>query len=247
MANQTKSDYPERIVPDETESGIVALHLKRYAFALPWCENKRVIDGACGVGYGSAFLGTHAAHVLGVDASEEAIAYARHRYSGPNVDFACMDLLALDVAHGSYDVVCSFETIEHLADCDSFLSEVVRVLDASGMLLVSTPRADETTHSPANPFHKVEFSRVDFERLLRQYFGTVELHGQRRVQTARHRLLQRLDVLGLRKRLTFLRPAARLLGTPSMADLTADDLVISRDDLDRATELLAVCGEPRRS
>lgn len=247
MPNRTKNDYPERIVPDETEPGIVALHLKRYAFALPWCENKRVIDGACGVGYGSAFLATHAEHVLGVDASEEAIAYARQRYSDANIEFACMDLLALDLADGSYNVACSFETIEHLTDADAFLCEVVRVLDASGVLLVSTPRADETTHSPANPFHEVEFSRVDFEQLLNQYFGRVELYGQRRTQTARHRLVQRLDVLGLRKRLTFLRPAARLLGTRPMSDLTTADVLISQDDVDRATELLAVCEEPRRS
>ena len=52
---------------------------------------------------------------------------------------------------------------------------------------------------------------------------------------------QSADVLGLRKRLTFLRPASRLLGTAPMAEVTADGIVIERDGLDRATELVAVC------
>jgi hypothetical protein len=106
--------------------------------------------------------------------------------------------------------------------------------------LVSTPRADRTTRDPDNPFHELELSRADFEALLRRFFGEVELYGQRRLQTGRHRLLQRVDVLGLRGRLTFLRPASRLLGTPPMAEVTSDGIVISRDGLDRAIELVAV-------
>jgi SAM-dependent methyltransferase len=233
--------YPERIVPDETEPGIVALHLKRYEFALPWCRGAEVLDAGCGVGYGSSFLGEVAARVVGVDRDEPAIAYARARYGGPNVEFRVGDVAALDFPDASFDTVCAFETIEHVDDADAFVGEVARVLRPGGVFLVSTPRAEETTTAPANPFHQVELSRADFESLLRRFFGEVELYGQRRLQTARHRLLQRADVLGLRKRLTFLRPASRLLGTAPMAEVTADGIVIERDGLDRATELVAVC------
>ena len=62
-------------MPDETEPGIVALHLKRYEFAVPWCRDRDVLDAGCGVGYGTALLGTLAPHVLGVDISAETIAY----------------------------------------------------------------------------------------------------------------------------------------------------------------------------
>jgi SAM-dependent methyltransferase len=233
--------YPERIVPDETEPGIVALHLKRYEFALPWCRGAEVLDAGCGVGYGSAFLGEAAARVVGVDRDEPAIAYARARYGGPNVEFRVGDVAALEFPDASFDAACAFETIEHVDDAGAFVGEVARVLRPDGVFVVSTPRADETTASPANPFHRVELSRADFESLLRRSFGEVELYGQRRLQTARHRLLQRTDVLGLRKRLTFLRPASRLLGTPPMAEVTAEGIVIERDGLDRATELVAVC------
>jgi SAM-dependent methyltransferase len=233
--------YPERIVPDETSPGIVALHLKRYEFAAPWCRDRAVLDAGCGVGYGTAHLAGLAASVVGVDRDEDAIAYARERYARPNVEFRVGDLLDLELADGSFDVVCSFETIEHVEDVDGFLAEIVRVLRPEGVFLVSTPRVDETTASPENPFHRVELSPGDFEALLRRSFPEVELYGQRRLQTARHRLMQRVDVLGLRKRLTFLRPTSRLLGTAPTAEVTSDGIVIERGDLERASELVAVC------
>ena len=184
--------------------------------------------------------------MVGVDASEEAIAYARRRYGSPNVEFAVMDAAALAFEPGSFDTVCAFEAIEHLPDREATLREIARVLRPDGAFLASTPRMDRTVLQPENPWHHVEYSREDFERLLRMHFDEVELFGQRRLQTRRHRLLQRLDILGLRKRLSFLRPASRLLGTPPMAEVTAEGIVISRDGLDRASELVAVCARPRR-
>jgi len=233
--------YPERIVPDETSPGIVALHLKRYEFARPWCGGRNVLDAGCGVGYGTAHLAEVAASVLGVDRDEGAISYARERYARPNVEFRVGNLLDLDAADGAFDVVCSFETIEHLDAVEAFLAEVVRVLRPNGVFLVSTPRVDETIRAPENPFHRVELSADDFEALLGGSFREVELYGQRRLQTARHRLMQRVDVLGLRRRLPRARELSRVLGTAPTAEVTSDGIVIERGGLDRATELVAVC------
>lgn len=200
-----------------------------------------MLDAGCGAGYGSALLASTATRVVGVDRSAEAIAYARRRYAAAGVEFVEGDLLALDFPDASFDVVCSFETIEHLPDRDAFLREMRRALRPGGALLLSTPRVETTTEAPANPFHEVELSSADLERLLRRFFGSVELYGQRRLQTARHRLLQRLDVLGLRRRLTFLRPASRLLGTAPTAEVASTGIVIEPGALERATELIAVC------
>lgn len=233
--------HPERIVPDETEPGIVALHLKRYEFARPFCTHRDVLDAGCGVGYGTAHLADAASSVVGVDLSEEAITYARRRYARENVEFVVGDLLALPHDAATFDVVCAFETIEHLTSPGRFAEEARRVLRPGGTLIASTPRAETTTEQPANPFHEREFSAKDFESLLHRHFASVLLFGQRRRQTVRHRALQRVDVLGLRRRLPALRGLGRVVtGTPATADVSVADVEIG-EDLTHATELIAVC------
>jgi SAM-dependent methyltransferase len=234
--------HPERIIPDETEPGVVAWHLKRYEFAVPYCAGKDVLDAGCGAGYGSARLAEVARRVLGVDANEAAVVYARSRYAQQDLEFREGDLQALHLDDASFDVICAFETIEHLREPDLFLAHAVRLLRRpAGVMLVSTPRADETSERPENPFHEVELSRADFEALLRRFFPRVELYGQRRLQTARHRAMQRVDVLGLRRRLGFLRPATRLLGTPPTSEMTLDDIEIAADAVDSGDVLVALC------
>jgi ubiquinone/menaquinone biosynthesis C-methylase UbiE len=233
--------YPERIVPGAAEPGVDAVHLKRYEFAAPLVADLRVLDASCGVGYGTARLAAKAASVIGVDVSTEAIEYARSHYGAPNLSFAVMDVGALEFGDASFDVVTSFETIEHVDDAERMLTEFARVLVENGVLVVSTPQVQRTTTSPTNPYHHVEYSRADFELLLRRHFQTVDLYGQRRLQTRRHRLAQRLDVLGLRRRIALLRRASVLLGTAATAELTADDIVIAREGIERASELIAVC------
>lgn len=233
--------HPERIVPDRTEPGIVAIHLKRYEFARPFCAGKDVLDAGCGVGYGTAHLAEAARRVVGVDVAADAIAYARAHYAAPNVDFVQADVLSLPFEDESFDVVCSFETIEHVRDAEALVAELRRVLRADGTCVVSTPRVERTTRTPDNPFHVLELAPDDFAALLRRRFDDIELYGQRRLQTTRHRALQHLDVLGLRKRLTFLRPASRLLGTPPMAEVRLDQIAIDRGALADASELVAVC------
>ena len=234
-------DAPERIVPDATEPGIVALHLKRYELAREHCRDRDVLDAGCGVGYGSAYLGEVARSVVGIDIDEEAIAYATRRYGGQNVAFRVGDMERLDLPDASLDVVTAFETIEHLRAPERFVSEAGRVLRTGGVLVASTPQATADGGEPANPYHEHEYTAAELERLLAGTFASVELFGQRRVQSRRHRALQRVDVLGLRRRLPFLRGVGRVVtGTPSMADLTSADVEIA-PELDGATELVALC------
>ena len=233
--------HPERIVPDETETGVVALHLKRYDFARQFCADADVLDAACGVGYGSAYLASVAQSVVGVDVSSDAIAYARERYGGPRTSFREMDVTALAFADETFDVVCSFETLEHVREPDAAVREAARVLRPAGVYVVSTPHVERTCASPENPFHETEYSPEDFLSLLHEAFDTVELYGQRRVETRRHRTLRRLDVLGLRRRSAILRRASVVTGTRPTTDVTLSDVVIERGAIDGASELVAVC------
>ena len=241
-----KAGHPERIVPDETDAGVVALHLKRYLFAESRCVGRRVLDAACGVGYGAHHLAHVAREVVAVDASQAALAYARERYPCPNLRFQSADVTQLPFEDASFDVVCSFETIEHVDDPGTALDEFARVLAPDGLLLVSTPRVDGTTRAPANPHHRIELSSEDFERELTRRFEAVEIYGQRRRQTRRHRLAQRFDVVGLRRRLRPPALAVKALGSATTASLTVDDIEIAGGDIRGATELIGVCGSPRR-
>jgi SAM-dependent methyltransferase len=237
----------ERIVPDETPPGPLAIHEKRYYFARPYCAGKRVLDAACGVGYGTSLLSEQAREVVGLDLSEDAIRYARERYGAPNVEFRVADLLDPQLDSDAFDVVVSFETIEHVPDRDSYLTHLSRALRPDGVYIVSTPRVDVTVEPPENPFHCVEYSRADFESLLGRFFGEIELYGERRLRTARHRTLQRLDVLELRKRVAAVRRVGRIAtGTTPTQDVTLDDLVIDREEIDDADVLVAVCRRPLR-
>ena len=233
--------HPERIVPDSELSGVIAAHLKRYDFARPHCMGRRVLDAACGVGYGSAFIAEAATSVIGVDVDVESIAYASKRYASPTCTFEVMDICQLGFADSSFDAICSFETIEHVPNPVGALAELRRVLSPGGTLVISTPHVSVTTDAPANPFHMIEYSLADFEALLRDSFETVEIFGQRRVQTGAHRLVQRLDVLGLRRHIGVLRRGSKLLGTPATEEMTLDDLVISSDGIEHATEIVAIC------
>ena len=60
-------------------------HWHRYVFAQDFVAGKRVLDLACGEGYGADLLARTASSVVGVDISEAAIAHARARYDRPGL------------------------------------------------------------------------------------------------------------------------------------------------------------------
>jgi len=233
--------YPERIVPGQTSPGILALHLARYVFAEDWCRDGEVLDLGCGTGYGSFRLSGVGRSVLAVDVSEEAIAYAQSHYGAPNLEFQVLDATRLPFDDGSFDAVCCFETIEHVDDTATLVNEAARVLRTGGVFIVSTPRVDHTTHTPSNPYHRVEFSLEDFAALLTPSFTSVVMYGEHRRQTSLHRLLQRLDVLGLRRRSKLVRRAAALTGTPAMENAQLSDVAITQANAEAARVLVAVC------
>lgn len=237
--------HTERIVPAETPVGIFALHLKRYQFARKYVGAKqRVLDLACGVGYGSCYLADGGMHVVGADIDVAAVRYAKDHYSGPeNLAFIQTDAMCTALADSYFHVVCSFETIEHVQDVNLYLSEVKRVLMPDGVFIVSTPQVRHSDSRPNNPFHHREWSSADFIVMLRGYFNNVEIFGQSRRETRTARWIKRLDVLNLRTRLFpiwLTRRLAGVAGVRTMADLHLEDVVISRGHLPHASEIVAV-------
>jgi len=237
------NNYPERIIPNETFGGPLASHIKRYCFAKSYSVNKVVLDAACGVGYGSFYLSEVANEVIGVDISEEAIAYAKKHYQKENMQFRQMDIHTLMFSDKYFDLACSFETLEHLDDPERYISEVKRVLKDDGIFIISTPYFKKTLHKPKNPYHKIEFSQEDFSNLLEKYFNKVEIFGQRRLQSFLHYYLQKIDVFHLRALLSsyIRKKICHVLLTHSWDEADSGDFVISKEKIWWATELIGVC------
>lgn len=173
-------DTGERLLPT-WEHVSVAEHLHRYAVARSLAAGKRVLDIASGEGYGSSLLGATAARVLGVDRSAAAVAHATRKYAGPTVGFVQGDAARIPCRDAAFDLVVSFETIEHLLDQEGMLAEIRRVLAPDGFLVMSSP--ERANHGDkegyVNTFHVRELYGTDFlERIRRRFPHVVHLHQQ---------------------------------------------------------------------
>ena len=168
--------FTERMVPEEAHPRIFWEHIERYRFARDFVAGKRVLDVACGEGYGAAALGKAGAlSVIGVDISAETCARAK-KYG---IDARPGDAQAIPLPDRSIDVIVSFETIEHVPEPTAFLGECLRVLVPGGTLIVSSPnRPVYSQDHGANPYHRIEFDEAEFAGLLRTRFAMVQLYSQ---------------------------------------------------------------------
>ena len=172
-------DYTgERMLPEASDPDTFWEHIFRYAFAARFAPGRRVVDVACGAGYGSAALGAAGARqVIGIDVAAETCDFARQHYG---VDARLGDAQAMPLSDQSCDLVVSYETIEHLPQPLKLLDECVRVLDRGGVAIISTPhRAQYRKITPNNPYHLHEFERDEFVRECHARFPRVSLFSQR--------------------------------------------------------------------
>ncbi len=173
----------ERVVPGKTPQTIYDEHIYRYIFASGLAENKVVLDVACGTGYGTRHLAEKGSgKVVGVDISAEAVDYARERFGKDNkASFVCANATRLPFGDNAFDMIVSFETIEHIRQHGKFLAECRRVLKENGLLICSTPNRrifSPKLVKPINTFHVKEFWPGEFHHLLRRYFADITLYGQ---------------------------------------------------------------------
>lgn len=247
------------------------IHLKAYEEAAKMAKDKTVLDCGCNIGYGTKVIGTHCKEVIGVDVSPKAIEEARRRYGSNGIEFRLVDGIRLPFKDNRFDLVVSFQVIEHIDDYDSYLTEIKRVLADTGKVLFTTPNARirlDPGMKPLYPFHVREFSAGELQKLLQRYFPQVAICGSfgkeplystelNRVKTALLKYRRRPQwVNSLSYKLRATLPASvtghiktmlgslkgkKKLDPAILQQYSTADLFYRDDNLDEALDLMAIC------
>ncbi len=238
----------ERTLPDvPAENYWFQRHLAVYEWIGARVIGKRVIDMACGEGYGSEVLSRSAASVVGVDANPEAHEHARLRYRRQNLSFE-RGMVEMHGEPRAYDAVVFLQTIEHVREPAAVLSHFGSLLAPGGVAYISTPNvltlAGPGRAKSDNPWHVREYRASEFRELCASVFAEVELLGlfhARRLRLHAAALSLGWDrahrALGLTRRFyDWFVPA-----------ISSSDFALRGErgggaaDLDRALDFLAVC------
>lgn len=176
----------EERLGNDPSSELWGEHRSRYRFAESYVAGQTVLDVACGSGFGLEMLTAVGARPIGVDYAGEALSEIRARQ--PRAALLRADATRLPLRSASVDHVVSFETIEHVPDAASLVSEIRRVLKPGGRLILSTPNRafGPPQRHTANRFHVREFTADELRALLLECFSDVQLFGQRPRQEYRY-------------------------------------------------------------
>jgi SAM-dependent methyltransferase len=232
----------ERTLPDvPAENYWYRRHLAVYEWIGARVAGARVIDMACGEGYGAEVLSRSAASVLGVDANPEAFEHAQLRYRRQNLSFE-RGMVEMHGEPGVYDAVVFLQTIEHVQDPAGVLGHFRRLLRPGGVAYVSTPNlltlAPPGAAKSDNPWHIREYRASEFDDLCHQVFDDVELLGLFHARKLRvHEVALSLGWDRVHKALRITKPFYDWF-TPAIA---ADDFTLRPGGLDRALDFLALC------
>lgn len=142
-------------------------HWKRYELAARYSSG-RVLDAACGCGYGSKILLNNAQLVVGVDASAQAIHWAEEHFQGP---YFVQGRIEDEPWTGKFETVVSLETIEHIKDPKAALQAFRR--SCIGTLIASVPNEERYPFVAANfardeSPHFRHYRPEEFEELLKK-------------------------------------------------------------------------------
>lgn len=162
---------------DLLNEGRWRFHLARYSFACRYTAGRRVADIASGTGYGSEVLYKRGAaqYVTGVDCDPEAVEYARTFHGSAGIKFIAANGQQTGLSDGQFDLVTSFETLEHVPDGEAFLAEFHRLLSPGGLLVISTPNQWPIAECP---HHYAEYDLDRFLEVLEPWFDVDILFNQ---------------------------------------------------------------------
>ena len=227
----------ERTLPDVPEENYwFQRHLVVYRWIAERVRGRRVVDLACGEGYGSAELARTAASVVGVDANPEAFEHARAKYRQVTFERNMVELWDGDV-----DCVVFLQTIEHVPDPDGVLEHVRELIGPDGVAYISTPNvltlAPKGEERSGNPWHVREYRPHEYRELCERHFARVDLLGLFHARKLRaHELALRAGWDRAHAALHITKPFYDRF-TPA---ISTRDFALRRGSLERSLDLLAV-------
>src|SRR6476619_5025856 len=228
----------ERTLPDVPEENYwYRRHLVVYEWIAARTAGMRVVDMACGEGYGSNLMAERgAAAVVGVDANPEAHEHARLRYVRPNLRYE-RDLV--ESFAEPCDAVVFLQTIEHVQDAGAILEHFKSMLAPGGIAFVSTPNlltlAPPGAEKSDNPWHVKEYRAAEFRQLCEAHFPRVELHGLFHARKLRvHEIAIKLGWDHVHKALRLTKPFYNRF-TPA---ISSSDFSLKAGDLDAALDFV---------
>ncbi|MFY9808925.1 MAG: glycosyltransferase [Pseudonocardiaceae bacterium] len=172
----------ERCVPWTEDLQVVYEHYHRYALAARFTAGARVLDLACGEGYGAALLATQARDVVGVDIDPQTVEHASANYPAGKLTFTVGSMIDAELLAGAdrFDVITCFEALEHVEEQDALIAVVRRLLVPGGLFLTSTPDVAVYSHEHGNdnPFHVRELTEPQFRALLSGSFAQAAILKQ---------------------------------------------------------------------
>lgn len=173
------ADTGERPILGKIPATTLQAQIGRYFFASNFIkEGDYVLDIACGIGYGTAYLADKAGKVIGGDIDKQSIKYARSVYSKKGTAFLTLNCTQLPFRNQCFDVVVSIETIEHLEDYEAFLEECHRVLKDDGVFVCTTPNRETSSPCTLGRHHIHEFTLNELQNLLKKEWTDVTIYGQ---------------------------------------------------------------------
>ncbi len=175
----------DRILPEKIKSqGEYYLYLKE-VFTYDWCrrflsKNSCCLDVGCGEGYGSKMLSPFVSKIIGIDINKKIIKRAYEKYGSKKCVFKSYNGKRLPFLKETFDVVISFQVIEHIIDDIAFISEIYRVLKQKGIFILTTPNKLIRLPGkikPWNIFHVREYNYEDLNKIFKPVFREVRVYG----------------------------------------------------------------------
>ncbi len=229
------------IDPQAESPRFVAKHLSAYHFAKPFATG-RTLEIGFGDGYGAYLLSQVSQEMLAVDLFLHNVEAAYAKYLKPKLQFLKMDATALSFPKNYFDLVVSFQVIEHIPRglLGRYVGEMRRVMKEGGVACISTLNLKKN-QKPGQPYQKAphhdkEFAPSEFRSFLTDSFRSVEVYGL--YPTFEHAFIEGLKKSGLVKAFPAgINPVSRFYGRITPRDFYWK----SQENLDGCIDLLAVC------